>query len=489
MTRTVLACSLALSFLPSALAAEKEESLLSYARSAQGRYAYGLYIKGKKAGWAVDEIKVVKRDGKDVLRSVSTLYKDTLFDRVRSRLESTTTVYYELEGDGAIVAAMHVQKQDGLEVIVTARRDGGKLKMTRTQGKTTTTTAVALPRDTVRGQRGLERWLRGERKAGDTYSRFTVVDWDAPRIEEKETYTFKGKKEAVLSGVKTSLSAVVSRTAGLKAEAEVFPDGRIYSADLGGIWELRLMPEALAKKMDGKLVDIMEATSIRLDREVGQSGEAIDELTLELSGLGDLKVPASRRQVVAEGKKSTTVTLKRDKPSDRAEPLSKQEQKRYTASSSRLQSDHKRVKDLARKVVGDEKDKRRAARKLVAWVYRNLKKSYADNAENALDVLDRKAGACAQHSLLFVALARAAGIPAREVGGATYTHTKKPLLVWHAWVEYHDGKQWVAADPTFGQQRVDGGHLKLSEGQRDWAWANVVGTVKAKVLSVKKRDD
>jgi hypothetical protein len=489
MTRTVLACAIVLTFLPVALAAEKEETLLSYAKTAQGRFAYGMFVKGKKAGWAVDEIKVVHVGGKDVLRSVSTVFRETLFDKVRSRLESKTTVIYEVEGDGAIISATHEADRDGIKVKVEATRAGKKLKITRTQGSETTTRTVDLPRDTLIGQRDLERWLRASHKPGDKKKKFTVVDWDAPKIEEEETYTFKARKEAVVSGVKTALSSVVSQTAGLKIEADVFPDGRIYKADIGGFLELRLMPEQLAKKMDGKLVDIMEATSIFLDRGVGPSGDDVDELTLELSGVGDLKVPASRRQIVKASKGTITVTMKRDEPTDKEEALSKEEHKRYTASTARLNSDHKKVIALAKKVVDGEKDAGKAARKLLKWVNRNLKKSYSDNAENALDVLERKAGACVQHSLLFVALARAAGIPAREVGGVTYIKAKKPLMGWHAWVEYHDGKQWVAADPTFGQDRVDGSHLKLSEGSRDWAWANIVGTVKAKVVSVKKRDE
>src|SRR5262249_17314532 len=139
MIRTVLACAVALTFLPAALAAEKEDTLVGYAKSAQGRFAYGMFVKGKKAGWAVDEIKVVKLDGKDVLRSVSTVFRETLFDKVRSRLEAKTTVIYELEGDGAILSATHEAKRDGILVKITARRDGKKLKMTRTQGSETTT--------------------------------------------------------------------------------------------------------------------------------------------------------------------------------------------------------------------------------------------------------------------------------------------------------------------------------------------------------------
>lgn len=65
---------------------------------------------------------------------------------------------------------------------------------------------------------------------------------------------------------------------------------------------------------------------------------------------------------------------------------------------------------------------------------------------------------CLEFTDLFIALSRAAGIPAREVDGFAYTQNKKqrPLSlvkdVLHAWPEYYDRKQqaWIMVDPTWG---------------------------------------
>ena len=73
------------------------------------------------------------------------------------------------------------------------------------------------------------------------------------------------------------------------------------------------------------------------------------------------------------------------------------------------------------------------------------------------------------------------------MGGLAYVTAHKPLLGWHAWAEIHDGHQWVSVDPTWRQVYVDGTHIKLSEGSRDLAWANVVGKMKVKVIEVKTR--
>lgn len=65
---------------------------------------------------------------------------------------------------------------------------------------------------------------------------------------------------------------------------------------------------------------------------------------------------------------------------------------------------------------------------------------------------------CLEFTDLFIALTRAAGIPAREVNGYAYTQNsrERPLSlvqdVLHAWPEYYDEDRqtWVMVDPTWG---------------------------------------
>ncbi len=65
---------------------------------------------------------------------------------------------------------------------------------------------------------------------------------------------------------------------------------------------------------------------------------------------------------------------------------------------------------------------------------------------------------CLEFTDLFIALSRAAGIPAREVNGFAYTKNpeERPLSlvedVLHSWPEYYDDqkKMWIMVDPTWG---------------------------------------
>lgn len=65
---------------------------------------------------------------------------------------------------------------------------------------------------------------------------------------------------------------------------------------------------------------------------------------------------------------------------------------------------------------------------------------------------------CMEYTDLFIAIARAAGIPAREINGFAYTENPQlqPLSlvadVLHAWPEYYDKDKgvWIPVDPTWG---------------------------------------
>lgn len=77
----------------------------------------------------------------------------------------------------------------------------------------------------------------------------------------------------------------------------------------------------------------------------------------------------------------------------------------------------------------------------------------------AAGVLSQKEQAvCLEFTDLFIAIARAAGVPAREVNGFAFTENNKqrPLSlvqdILHAWPEYYDTQKgtWVMVDPTWG---------------------------------------
>jgi transglutaminase-like putative cysteine protease len=131
------------------------------------------------------------------------------------------------------------------------------------------------------------------------------------------------------------------------------------------------------------------------------------------------------------------------------------------ASTPFLQSDHPRVQAAAHEAAGDERDPLRAAERLRAWVFRTLEKRPVASIPNAVQVLQMRAGDCNEHAVLFAALARALGLPARVVAGVVYADG---AFLYHAWNEVWLGAGWMTVDATFDQMPADATHIKLVEG-------------------------
>jgi hypothetical protein len=126
---------------------------------------------------------------------------------------------------------------------------------------------------------------------------------------------------------------------------------------------------------------------------------------------------------------------------------------RFLATTPLSQSDDPAIIAASQRIVGSEKDGLKASARIVAWVYDNLeKKGGVRGNATATEVLSNKAGDCTEHAALTVALARAAGIPARNVDGIVFAGDRDGSMIagYHAWAEVWLG-QWIAVDAVFGE--------------------------------------
>ena len=483
MSRVLGLSALLVLLAPPAWAESPSQSLRDYVVQGANRTAYGIYVGNKKAGWEVDEIKLGTHDGKEAAVSITQAYTAVVVDGDKTVVEEKETVYYELKGEGAVVYCESRVTEDGQETVRTAVRDGEVMKQTIRVGDRKTERTFPLPKATLALQRRLEAWLQTAKK-GDAFDNWTT-SWDQDTVDVKEAYTFKEKKAVTLAGVETEAFVVRTVAQGAKFDGELLGDGRPLIGKVG-VLEMRMEKEPIAKKLD-ESVDLLAATSIKVDKDIGPVSR-IEKLTLELTGLEDYPLPEAARQKILSRKDDVTVLeLSRDRHSDKPTPLTEEERKENLKATATMQADHESIRKLAKEVIGDEKDPLKAAKLLEKWVYKNLRKTYDANADDALTVLENKAGDCTEHTLLFTTLARAAGIPARQVGGVVYVGGEHPSFGWHAWSEIHDGGQWVTVDPTFGQLYVDPTHIKFSEGAEDQTYLNVAGKLKVKVVKVESK--
>lgn len=163
-------------------------------------------------------------------------------------------------------------------------------------------------------------------------------------------------------------------------------------------------------------------------------------------------------------------------------PLKDDEFNKYLTDTRFIQSEEEEIRRLARQIVGNQRNAWKAAREISTWVYRNISKVRTFSIPSALEVLEARRGDCNEHSVLFAALARAAGIPTRLIAGIVYLRGN---FYYHAWAEVFVGK-WVALDPTFGQTVVDATHIKLIEGglSEQMELLRIVGKLNVEILEV-----
>jgi hypothetical protein len=106
--------------------------------------------------------------------------------------------------------------------------------------------------------------------------------------------------------------------------------------------------------------------------------------------------------------------------------------------------EHPDLREEARRALAGETDARRAVQRIADVVFALGKRSPAGAQASAIEILRDGQGDCSEHALYFVALCRAAGIPARRCSGFVCVGSHWGA---HAWAEVWVGA-WIGVDPT-----------------------------------------
>ncbi|HIC96079.1 TPA: hypothetical protein EYP12_05580 [Candidatus Bipolaricaulota bacterium] len=127
----------------------------------------------------------------------------------------------------------------------------------------------------------------------------------------------------------------------------------------------------------------------------------------------------------------------------------------YTADGPYYRLDDPLIAATAERVVGEEENPYLMALKIHDFVAGSLEYDLDGKWDDAPTVLRRGSGSCSEFVFLFIALARAVGLPARYAGGSIYipSQARRGTFIdryHHRWVEvYLPGYGWVPFDPTW----------------------------------------
>jgi hypothetical protein len=127
----------------------------------------------------------------------------------------------------------------------------------------------------------------------------------------------------------------------------------------------------------------------------------------------------------------------------------------YTVNGSRYRIDSPYIQETARKIVGDEKKPYWIARKIFDYVIDHLEYQMVGGWDVPEVVLERGSGSCSEYTFAFIALCRAAGLPARYQGSIVVRGDDASIdESFHRWAQvYLPNYGWVPVDANRGDKR------------------------------------
>jgi transglutaminase-like putative cysteine protease len=160
----------------------------------------------------------------------------------------------------------------------------------------------------------------------------------------------------------------------------------------------------------------------------------------------------------------------------------------FLAPEAFLESDDPAIAAEAHAAVRGVEGAHARAERLTRHVNGMLEKKPTVSLPSAREVLRTRIGDCNEHTALYVAMARALGIPSRIAVGLTFVHG---AFYYHAWPEVYidSGARrgyWLPVDPTLNQFPADATHLRLARGglDRQSAILPLMGRMKIDVLDL-----
>jgi len=313
-------------------------------------------------------------------------------------------------------------------------------------------------------------------KPGETFF-FDIFD---PSTMSQETVSVNiiGKEEVMNMDVRKIATKVSMSFKGAVQSAWIGEDGEVLRQEglLGIIFEKTSRESALFEIASEPSSDLTKVASVESNMQIDDPTRP-DMLTLEISGIsyGDLYIDGGRQRLDGNILVIRKESLDRRQTSEISETSEV-----FLKPTQFIQSDHEKIRNLIKTIVSDNDTRLQKAEKLMNWISKNIERRPVLSVPDAISTFENRIGDCNEHAVLFAALARAAGIPARVEAGLVYLEGR---FYYHAWnLLYLD--KWVTADSILSQIPADVTHIRLASGEQGGQLdlMGVIGKIKLKVV-------
>ena len=435
--------------------------LARYGSSALWR---GVYYRGEKIGFTVSQ--TVPEDGGFGLEEDGRLQMSLLGATTAATIHTTAHV----DANFALRAFEFSLDPGTGPTEVRGRVAGRQLTLSVTTTGGTRSEERELDEPPALSQNLSRRLANGGLVPGARY-RWTV--FDPATLRNAPVTVDVGKRELVRgNGVPLPAFRVEMEYAGLRTTSWVTDTGEVVREEspLGLITVRESAERAQAMAVpSGVQMDLLEAAAV-----VPQMRSRIDEprdvrrLRLRLDG-ADL----SSADLQGVGQRVTGNVVELQDPRRLRAERGDADAGRYLAPEPFIESDAPEIIAEAEIAVRGVSGNRARAERLTRYVNGLLEKKPTVSLPSAREVLRTKVGDCNEHTALYVAMARALGIPARISVGLVFM---RGAFYYHAWPEVYieeegsagDGRGlWLPVDPTLNEFPADATHLRLARGGLD----------------------
>ncbi|MBN2517043.1 MAG: transglutaminase domain-containing protein [Deltaproteobacteria bacterium] len=313
-------------------------------------------------------------------------------------------------------------------------------------------------------------------KVGDSYTLTILNPLTANADQIKARVVGKDKENFIME----------TKFASLTSRAWIDENGLVIREETPNGWVMKVESEDqidhYLSQSKSTAVDIIKETSVRSQGSITNPRQ-VRSLTIKVSGI-DVNAFSfdKKRQKVMDGEKGiiniSAITPVAEKAIEI--PYTGDTLKKYLEPSPWIDCQDPAIRAKAFEIIGDETNSWRAAQKISKWVYQNVSKTYSPGIPVASSVLLNRRGDCNEHTTMFIALARAAGIPTEMCTGLVYM---KDGFYYHAWPKVFIGT-WAHIDPTFGQTVADATHFELISGgfAAQSKLATTIGMIKIEII-------
>ena len=425
---------------------------------------YNFTLMGKKIGYLYNYIEKTDYQGEPAIRSRTDLVMHFKAIGTDLKIEQTRIEY--AGPDLMPRYFLLTSNESGLKQVEGKVIDGTAYITTTLNGETTETEAD-IPPDTISELMIDSLLSKNPLKVGDTHT-FHLFNFDLLQaiktelhVVSEETVTYQHQEKPVwLLELTMDIMGGITTRMWLSTD-----DSTLYRTETD-MMGLALTATKTDKKtaLDGiEEVDLVLQTRLLPTGERPKTGASrlVANVRLTSGNLKETFLTNNHQKMERADEQTGTLTIdvpKVDETNCPSLPIQQEELHPFLSATAYIQTDHPAITTKAEEILAGETNSWHAAKLLCQWVYKSIdEKNLSGGYGTSLTTLETLSGDCTEHTVLFIALARSVGIPARICSGLVFA---KDAFYYHFWPEVYVGT-WIPMDPTLNQVIADANHIQL----------------------------